>query len=177
MGFNFDKLSVLVVEDTLPMRKLIGAVLDVLEVGEVIHAEDGHSGFAKFQKHMPDIVLLDWHMTPMSGIDLIREIRSNPLSKNRMAPIILITGYSALPRVTEARDAGATEYLVKPFSANDLARRIAYVINQPRDFVENMPDFFGPDRRRTRNPNYDGPLRRFEDLQARQYLKNPANNG
>ncbi len=145
------------------MRKLIGAVLDTLGVGTIHYAADGKKGFELFQTESPDIVLIDWHMSPINGIQLVREIRRNPLSKNRMVPVILITGYSAVPRVAEARDSGVTEYLVKPFSANDLAKRIAYVINKPRDYVDNMPDFFGPDRRRRRNPAYLGPHRRKED--------------
>lgn len=78
--------------------------------------------------------------------------------------MVLITGYSAWSRVEEARDAGVTEFLVKPFTANDLAKRIAHVINKPRDFIETQ-DFFGPDRRR-RSPQaagYNGPMRRTDD--------------
>ena len=74
----------------------------------------------------------------------------------------MMTGYSALPRVAQARDTGATEFLVKPFSANDLARRIAYVINKPRDFIETS-DYFGPDRRRRIIEDYQGPKRRNID--------------
>lgn len=61
-----------------------------------------------------------------------------------MVPIVLITGYSAWPRVEEARNAGVTEFLVKPFTANDLARRIAHVINSPRDFIETQDFWAGP---------------------------------
>jgi DNA-binding response OmpR family regulator len=101
-------------------------------------------------------------MEPMNGIELAHEIRTNALSSNRMVPIVLITGYSALSRVAQARDAGVTEFLVKPFSANDLAKRIAYVINKPRDFIDSH-DYFGPDRRRRQHPDYKGPFRREDD--------------
>jgi DNA-binding NtrC family response regulator len=74
----------------------------------------------------------------------------------------MVTGYSAMPRVAEARDTGATEFLVKPFSANDLAKRIAHVINKPRDFIDSN-EYFGPDRRRRKADDYIGPLRREED--------------
>jgi DNA-binding response OmpR family regulator len=78
-----------------------------------------------------------------------------------MVPIIMMTGYSAQPRVIDARDQGVTEFLVKPFSASDLAKRIAYVINRPRDFVDSKK-FFGPSRRRKRD-EYSGPERRKDD--------------
>ncbi len=162
MAFKFDKLSVLVVEDTLPMQKLIVSVLESLGVGHVHAADSGERGFESFRKHNQDIIISDWHMTPMDGIALTEEIRRNQLSPNRMVPIILVTGYSALARVAEARDAGVTEFLVKPFSANDLAKRIAYVINKPRDFIDSVA-YFGPDRRRRAQPDYKGPYRRLMD--------------
>ena len=162
MGFKFEKLSVLVVEDTLPMQKLVGSVLATLGVGHVYKADEGGKGFEMFCNKNPDIVLADWHMVPVSGIKMVEKIRNDKRSPNKMVPIIMMTGYSALPRVAEARDMGTTEFLVKPFSANDLARRIAYVINKPRDFVETGT-YFGPDRRRRVIENYKGPHRRSSD--------------
>lgn len=162
MGFKFERLSILIVEDTAPMRKLVTSVLETLGVGKIITASDGEEGFQLFCAERPDIVIADWHMLPMSGIELVYKIRRERLSPNKMVPIVMMTGYSALPRVAEARDTGATEFLVKPFSANDLARRIAYVINKPRDFIETA-DYFGPDRRRRTLEGYKGPKRRSTD--------------
>ena len=162
MGFKFDRLSILIVEDTAPMRKLVCSVLETLGVGSVLTATDGEKGFELFCNTRPDIVIADWHMAPMSGIELVHKIRREEQSPNQTVPIIMMTGYSALPRVAEARDKGATEFLVKPFSANDLARRIAYVINKPRDFIETK-DYFGPDRRRKIVADYKGPRRRSAD--------------
>ncbi len=165
MAFEFEKLSVLIVEDTLPMLKLVSSVLDTLGVGTLYTAADGEEGYQIFSRDNPDIVVTDWHMQPMSGIDLVKKIRVDPKSPNRTVPIVMMTGFSALPRVSQARDTGVTEFLVKPFSANDLARRIAYVINKPRDFIET-PDYFGPDRRRRKVENYKGPYRRSSDLEV-----------
>lgn len=169
MAFDFKKLSILVVEDTAPMRKLIASVLETMDVGMIYVAEQGEQGYQMVKKVNPDIIIADWHMAPMNGIELTREIRTNTLSPNRMVPVILVTGYSAMARVAEARDAGVTEFLVKPFSANDLAKRIAYVINKPRDFID-CQDYFGPDRRRRNNPDYKGPFRRSDDTNAAQAL-------
>ena len=162
MAFDFKKLSVLVVEDTGPMRELIVSVLETLGVGKVYTAPDGERGFDAFCRKQPDIVIADWHMEPVNGIDLTVKIRKDPMSPNRMAPIVLVTGYSALIRVAQARDAGVTEFMVKPFSANDMAKRIAYVINKPRDFIDSK-DYFGPDRRRRKDPGYRGNMRRQDD--------------
>lgn len=159
MGFKFEKLSVLVVEDTLPMNKLICSVLSTLGIGMIYSSNDAESGFEQYCIKRPDIALIDWHMEPVSGLELVDQIRKDPQSPNKMVPIIMMTGYSALSRVQEARDRGITEYLVKPFTAHDLARRIAHVINKPRDFIDS-DEFFGPDRRRRVDSNYNGPERR-----------------
>lgn len=167
MPFKFDKLSILVVEDTIPMQKLITSVLDSLGVGNVYAAADGEKGYDVFKRTNPDIVIADWHMAPVTGIELTQLIRKDQMSPNRMAPVILVTGYSAMSRVAEARDSGVTEFLVKPFSANDLAKRIAYVINKPRDYID-YGTYFGPDRRRKTPPDYPGPFRRTSDPQNKK---------
>jgi DNA-binding NtrC family response regulator len=74
----------------------------------------------------------------------------------------MMTGYAATARVAAARDQGVTEFLVKPFTANELARRIAYVIDAPRDFVETN-EFFGPDRRRRKGHEHSDERRKEDD--------------
>lgn len=164
MTLQFDKLSLLVVEDNLAMRKLIASVLDAIGVRHAHYADEGQKGFEAFLQNRPDIVLTDWLMEPVDGIELTRTIRNDPHSPNQMVPIIMITGYSAPSRVIRARDSGITEFLVKPFTANDLAKRLSHVVNNPRDFIEH-PEFFGPDRRRRKNPDYKGPFRRASDFE------------
>ncbi len=162
MGFHFEKLSVLIVEDTGPMCKLVSSILETLGVKKLYTANSGDRGFEMFCLKRPDIVIADWQMEPVSGIEMVDKIRTSPDSPNKFVPVIMMTGYSALPRVAQARDKGATEFLVKPFSANDLAKRIAHVINKPRDFIDSSI-YFGPDRRRIKAEDYKGPKRRGED--------------
>ncbi|OIN87812.1 MAG: response regulator [Alphaproteobacteria bacterium CG1_02_46_17] len=162
MALKLDKISVLVVEDIHPMRNLLIGVLEALGVGRIYKAEHGGSGFAEFKKYNPDIIITDWEMEPVSGFEMIHRIRNDPTSVNKTVPIILITGYSAKNRVIQARDMGVTEFLTKPFTGQDLAKRITHVINRPRDFVET-PRFFGPDRRRRKIDDYEGPKRRQID--------------
>lgn len=162
MGFQFEKLSVLIAEDTEPMRKLLISVLENLGIHQIDTAPNGEEAFRAFKQSNHDIILTDWFMEPVDGIALTHKVRTSNLSPNKMVPIVLITGYSAWTRVEEARDAGVTEFLVKPFTANDLARRIAHIINKPRDFIKTH-DFFGPDRRRRKDPSYKGQRRRRND--------------
>ena len=162
MSFRFDKLSVLLTEDTAPMLKLMTAVLENLGIKDIHVAVNGEKAFESFKKENQDIIITDWEMEPINGLELTEQVRNNTLSPNRMVPVILLTGYSAWSRVENARDKGVTEFLVKPFTANDIAKRLAHVIAHPRNFIE-APHFFGPDRRRRKDPSYAGELRREKD--------------
>lgn len=162
MTYQFDRLKVLVVEDNVPMLEICKALLMTFGIGDVLTAQNGDEGFARFCKENPDFVLADWMMSPMDGISLTRRIRNDPSSPNHFVPIILMTGFSEKKRVIQARDAGVTEFLVKPFNARDLYKRVAQLIERPRQFVR-CEDFFGPDRRRKPLAEFNGPFRRDSD--------------
>lgn len=164
MGYQMHNISVLIVEDNLPMLEITKALLLTLGVGHVITAQNGEMGFKRFCELNPDIVIADWMMKPVDGISLTRIIRNDPASPNPYVPIILMTGFSEKRRVFQARDSGVTEFLVKPFNARDLYKRIVQVIERPRQFVK-AEGFFGPDRRRqgARQGPYQGPMRREND--------------
>lgn len=162
MSYQFSSINVLLVEDNQPMLELAKSILDTFGVGQVTTAKNGEEGFQKFCAQSPDLVIADWMMKPMDGISLTRLIRNDPKSPNPYTPVILMTGFSERRRVIQARDAGVTEFLVKPFNARDLYRRIAQVIERPRQFVRSE-DFFGPDRRRKAIPDFQGPYQRESD--------------
>lgn len=170
MSYQFQGIRVLIVEDNQPMLDLAKALLATFGVGTVYTARNGEDGFRKFCDLNPDLIIADWMMKPMDGISLTRRIRNDPASPNQFAPIILMTGFSERRRVIQARDAGVTEFLVKPFNARDLYRRISQVIERPRQFVRS-DDFFGPDRRRVRGDAYHGPMRRDTDSQRIEMLQ------
>ena len=108
----------------------------------------------------PDIVVLDWVMDGMSGIDLVKMIRTHPHSPNPFVPVIMLTGHTQADRVETARDAGINEFLAKPVSVNGMMSRLVSVIEQPRPFVRTSL-YFGPCRRR-RGEEYKGPERRAD---------------
>ncbi|BCJ91320.1 response regulator [Terrihabitans soli] len=156
---DFAKLRILVVDDSQNMRRLLRTLLMGLGCRDILEAEDGAAGLELFHYHSPDIVICDWVMPIMDGLDLTRAIRTSGQSANPYVPIIVLSGYSERSQVTRARDAGVTEFIVKPISPKSLYLRLVSVIANPRPFVETG-DFFGPDRRRTRSGNYPGPERR-----------------
>lgn len=164
MSYNFDRVRILVIEDNHPMLEICKTLLITFGVGEVLTARNGDEGFKIFCKENPDIVIADWMMHPTDGISMTRRIRNDPASPNHYAPIILMTGFSEKKRVVQARDSGVTEFLVKPFTARDLYKRIAQIIERPRQFVRSE-DFFGPDRRRKADTTFKGPYKREADIE------------
>lgn len=163
MNYHFDDVKILVVEDNQPMLEITKTLLATFGVGTIVGARDGEEGFREYCELNPDIVIADWMMKPVDGISLARRIRNDLRSPNPYVPIILMTGFSEMRRVIQARDAGVTEFLVKPFTARDLYKRITQIIERPRQFVRSE-DFFGPDRRRKAAADYKGPLRRETDI-------------
>jgi len=162
MAYQFDQISILIVEDTQPTALLVRSILETFGVKKIYMARNGDDGFHMFCRHNPDIVIADWMMAPTNGIALAHMIRNEPASPNPFVPVILMTGFSEKSRVMDARDAGVTEFLVKPFQAKDLYKRIVQVTERPRQFVRTE-EFFGPDRRRTVDGEYKGERRRQGD--------------
>lgn len=162
MSYTFDRVRILVIEDNQPMLEICRTLLLTFGIGEVLTARNGEEGYRVFCRENPDIVIADWMMEPMDGISMTRKIRNDMVSPNHYVPIILMTGFSEKKRVVQARDAGVTEFLVKPFTARDLYKRIAQIIERPRQFVR-VDGFFGPDRRRRVDPVFKGPFRRESD--------------
>jgi len=153
------ELSVLVVEDSIPMLEIMVTILDRFGFGRIFTAEDGEQAFSIYQRYKPDLIITDWHMEGVNGLELTEWIRRNKYSVNRTIPIILMTGFSEQIRIANARDVGVTEVIVKPFTAEALARRIMHVIDAPRDFIESN-SFFGPDRRRRPDDGFSGDVDR-----------------
>ena len=162
-GATFDYLKALIVEDNVHMRALLRSLLMALGLKQVFEAADGEDAFVIMRERKPDLILTDLSMKPMDGIEFTREARLSHRSPNPYVPIIMITGHTERHRVEAARDAGVTEFLAKPITAQNLFLRIAEIIERPRAFVR-AGDYFGPDRRRRADENYPGPWRRHEDI-------------
>jgi len=151
MSYNLSRVGVLVVDDNPHMQLLVRSILDACGVGVVRRASDGMQAIDEMRAIMPDIVLTDFSMKPMDGVEMTKHIRAGGDVSNPYVPIIMMTGYTELYRVIEARDAGVTEIIAKPVSLRALYSRIVAVIERPRSFVR-AGAYFGPDRRRKQVP-------------------------
>ncbi len=154
MPYALDKAKILVVDDMTPMLALTRSILETCGFKHVFTATSGEEAFELVCKHDPDLILTDWVMEPIDGLEFAKNVRHNPLSPNPYVPILMMTGYGSKPRVESSRDAGITEFLIKPFTSKDLCARIVQIIEKPRQFVETQ-QFFGPDRRRRKAGEFE----------------------
>lgn len=163
-NFNLEKLKILFVDDNQHMRALVKTVLRALGVKDIKEASDGDDALLKLRDYPADIVICDWAMQPLDGVDFTRRIRTEKDSPNPYVAVILLTGHTEEARVMEARDAGIDEFLAKPVTAGKLYQRICSVIGHRRPFV-NTDTYFGPNRRR-RDVFYKGTERRDQDPES-----------
>jgi CheY-like chemotaxis protein len=157
---DLSALRILIVDDNRQAAEIVKTILMGVGAQDIRHVATAHEAFAMLVKDPVDLVILDQNLGRGGhGIELVQRIRNDPSSPAPYLPIMMLTGYADARRVRAARDAGITEFLVKPFTVASLLRRIEALIMQPRNFVRSQ-DYFGPDRRRRADPNFTGADRR-----------------
>jgi two-component system chemotaxis response regulator CheY len=115
----------LVVDDSPVLRKVVRRILQPLHF-EVDEAENGEIALEKCGSRMPDVILLDWNMPVMNGMDFLRSLR---MKDGGNAPIVVLcTTESDVGHIREALEGGANEYLIKPFDANMLRMKLGAAI-------------------------------------------------
>jgi two-component system chemotaxis response regulator CheY len=119
--------KVLVVDDYNTMRRIVRNLLTQIGFKDIDEAEDGSSALQKLRGGKFDLIISDWNMEPMSGLQLLREVRSDAsLAK---IPFIMVTAESKPENVVTAKEAGVSNYIVKPFNAETLKKKIEAVFN------------------------------------------------
>ncbi|HET9161170.1 MAG TPA: response regulator [Caulobacteraceae bacterium] len=154
-------LRMLVVDDNPQMRTIVGTVLHAAGVQDIHFAGDGRQALELLRGSDFDCIYVDFEMPQMNGIQFVQAMRQLD-RRHRFTPVIMLTGYADRAHLTAARDSGVNEFLRKPVTARDILLRLEAVILRPRQFVTS-PDYFGPDRRRTRATAYLGTKRRAKD--------------
>ncbi|MBP86330.1 MAG: two-component system response regulator [Planctomycetaceae bacterium] len=119
-GSGSVSVRVLVADDSRTMRTIIVRSLASLGVTEVVEAADGCEAVAAFKAGTFDLVLTDWRMPNKSGLDLLREIRQ----VDARVPVVMVTTKGERCRVMEAIEAGVSDYLLKPFTADGLREKL-----------------------------------------------------
>ena len=118
-------MRALVVDDSRAMRSIIRRHLDELGIGVDEAGSGAEALFALNQIPMPDVVLLDWNMPEMNGLECLRRLRADPATAN--LPVMMVTTESEMAQVALALDAGANEYLMKPFDRQALLEKLLLI--------------------------------------------------
>ena len=124
MAFDLS-MPILVVDDYATMIRIIRNLLKQIGFENVDDASDGSAALAKMQGKKYGLVISDWNMEPMTGYDLLKEVRANPEFK--ATPFIMVTAESKTENVIAAKKAGVNNYIVKPFNADTLKSKIEAV--------------------------------------------------
>ncbi|MDX1927697.1 MAG: response regulator [Pirellulaceae bacterium] len=113
-------MKVLVADDSGIMRKIIIRSLNACGVSDIVEAADGKEGLEAFSANPVDVVLTDWNMPEMNGLELLQAIRET----GSEVPIIMITTEGEKASVIQAIQAGVTDYLCKPFEQDELREKL-----------------------------------------------------
>lgn len=113
-------MKVLVVDDSLLMRHALVSILSEAGVTSIVQATDGEEAVRKVAEEAPDLVLMDWIMPNMTGVDAVKHIRAS----GSTVPIIMCTTKSEKDRIIEAIRAGANNFVVKPFDPIIIMKKV-----------------------------------------------------
>ena len=142
----------LVVDDDPYMRKVVRTMLMTIGVRNIEEAAEGLAGLDAIRSLAPNVVMLDWEMPGLDGVQFLRTVRSPETFPYRNAQIIMLTGHGERSRVVDAMRVGVNEYLVKPVSLKALRERLVAVLANPRPMIRSG-DYYGPMPRKMVVPN------------------------
>ena len=108
-------MRVLIVDDFVTMRRIVRTIFESIGFHKIEEAEDGKRALEKLQSNSFGLVVSDWNMPNMMGIDLLRAVRADPKLAN--LPFLMVTAESQKENVMEAVKAGVSNYVIKPFNA------------------------------------------------------------
>lgn len=121
-------MSILIVDDYNTMRRIVKNLLKQIGFENTDEAADGAEALSKMRGDHYDLVISDWNMEPMSGLQLLQEVRAD--NKLCRTPFIMVTAESKTDNVVAAKQAGVNNYIVKPFNAETLKTKLTSVIGE-----------------------------------------------
>jgi two-component system chemotaxis response regulator CheY len=121
-------MPILIVDDYKTMLRIIRNLLKQLGFDNVDEATDGSTALHKLRDKKYSLIISDWNMEPMTGLQLLKEVRSD--TKLKELPFIMVTAESKTDNVVAAKEAGVSNYIVKPFNAATLKTKLSSVLGE-----------------------------------------------
>jgi len=118
-------MNVLVVDDFATMRRIIKNVLKQIGFTKILEADDGTTALAVLKKNKVDLIISDWNMPKMTGLDLLKKVRGEESTKS--IPFVMVTAEAQKDNVLQAVQAGVSNYVVKPFTADAIKEKLTRV--------------------------------------------------
>jgi two-component system, chemotaxis family, chemotaxis protein CheY len=120
--------KIMVIDDSSTIRTVICGTLQQLGSVETETACDGEDALSKVFAFAPDVILLDWNMPKMNGLEFLKQFRA----KNKDTPVVMVTTEAEKPRVVEAIRAGVNDYVVKPFTPDSLLKHVRAAVEKSK---------------------------------------------
>lgn len=159
---DLGNLTILMIDDNWHMRAILNQLLRTIGVMNIHSASDAVEGLEIIRTKPVDIVMTDHHMSPITGVEFCRMVRTSSDSPNPYLPVMLVTGIADRNTIIAARNAGVHDIVLKPISAKTLSERLQDLILKPRNFVRTK-SYFGPDRRLDNEGDSGQRKREFDD--------------
>ena len=125
---NYKDMTVLVVDDFSTMRRIVRNILRDLEFKTILEAENGVAAWDLLKTQQVDLIVSDWNMPQMTGLELLKAVRGDEKTKD--IPFLMVTAESQKENIVEAVKAKVSNYIVKPFTAATLSEKLAKIIPQ-----------------------------------------------
>ena len=123
---SYKDLTVLIVDDFLTMRRIVRKILRDLNFEDIIEAEDGSAALDVLKRTRVDLIVSDWNMPRMTGLELLKRVRSMDSIKD--TPFLMVTAEAQKENIVEAVKARVSNYIVKPFTAAVLEEKLAKIL-------------------------------------------------
>ena len=144
---EISRSGVLIADRSVHMASLVAQMLRSLGRKDIRESTDANQAMLELKRRKFEILIIDDALDGLDGVAFTRQLRAWAECDNRLIPVIMMSSAPDAKRIADARDAGVTEFLRKPFAANHLQTRLTSIAANPRGFIQ-APAYIGPDRRR-----------------------------
>ncbi len=115
-------MKVLIVDDFATMRRILRNILKQIGFTNIVDADDGNTALKELKKEKIDLILCDWNMPEMPGIDLLKTLKADEQLKD--IPFVMVTAEAQKDNIIEAVKSGVSSYIVKPFTAETVSEKL-----------------------------------------------------